>query len=172
MKSILSCQHVFHFYPWFFPLFFPMSFQKGAALWAAPCIYLTCAIENTVSCKSLEKLILFFSATVFTFITDLYFQIDLLAVHRHIDIQPAEPSPRFSGGISGFFIVNCPIFPDGIPSRLATVLSKVLHCIMFSWNNHRNLQDQQHSDQHHRAMNALFTTEDWRVATGTKFIEK
>lgn len=40
--------------------------QKETALWAAPCIYFVCAIENKVSCKSLEKLILFFSAKVFS----------------------------------------------------------------------------------------------------------
>ena len=40
--------------------------QKEAALWTAPYIYFACAIENNVSCKSLEKLILFFSAKVFS----------------------------------------------------------------------------------------------------------
>ena len=40
--------------------------QKEGTFFTAPCIYFACAIENKVSCKSLEKLILFFSAKVFS----------------------------------------------------------------------------------------------------------
>lgn len=40
--------------------------HTDSRLWTAPCIYFACAIENNVSCKSLEKLILFFSAKVFS----------------------------------------------------------------------------------------------------------